>query len=423
MLRCRNAGVCLTALLGLGVYLTLLLVGVYDMPSVVRRSSLFTCRWPPEQEVALNAKGKRSSGRGATARPRPARLMIHQDADANYAPLLDITTAHHERYAARRGYTFDKYIGSLSGWPYPMLNRVWRLVEMVGKPFGWFVYMDADALVYDPRCAFEDLLENRSAARFAMLFCHDPMGRHGVRHHVNAGVFVANLRHPLIGPLACTWKRRLWWEAWRYQALTTRLYRRLVLGKPPEPCWAGRSKRPLDGATAQQPGPARTTAPGAAGLLYALEWSARAAQLAMRGCGATAGACQRLSACTFSIPDLEDQRILHDLLREFGPRYPSLYQAVPEELCTFNTMSGTLVRHVFGGSGAKARVVRMRWALNSSLAAHRSRKRGRVRGKGPRQEHSRGAEGGTSHGTSCVAMTRPRQRVGEQKRGVMGADR
>ena len=143
----------------------------------------------------------------------------------------------------------------------------------------------------------------------------------------------------------------------------------------------------------------------------------------MRGCGATAGACQRLSACAFSIPDLEDQRILHDLLRDFGPRYPSLYQAVPEELCTFNTMSGTLVRHVFGGSGAKARVVRMRWALNSSLAAHRSRKRGRVRGKGPRQEHSRGAEGGTSHGTSCVAMTRPRQRVGEQKRGVMGADR
>ena len=261
-------------MLAIAMYATLLLVGVYDMPAIIRGSSLFTCHWPRNKLQAQAAQ--------APGTLRPARLVIHQDADEYYAPLLQITTAHHRRYAARRGYVFDKYIGSLSGWPYPMLNRVWKLDEMVGKSFDWFVYVDADALVYDTRCSFEDLIVNRSAARVAMLFCHDPMGQRGVPHHINAGVFVANLRHPLIGPLACTWKRRLWWEAWRYRAVTTQLYRRLVLGKPPEPY-------------------------------------------------------------------LEDQRILHDLLREFGPQYPALYQVVPEDLCTFNTMSGTLVRHVFGG--------------------------------------------------------------------------
>lgn len=326
---CRSASICLTAVLVAGMYSTLLLVGVYDLPSVIRRSHLFTCSWPRELEMAA----------GRQQASRPTRLMIHQDADANYAPLLDITTAHHQRYAAHHGYVFDKYVGSLSGWPYPMLNRVWKLDEMVGKAFDWFVYVDADALVYDPRCAFEDLLENRSAARFAMLFCHDPMGQRGLRHHINAGVFVANLRHPLIGPLACTWKRRLWWEAWRYQALTTRFYRRLVLGKPPEPY-------------------------------------------------------------------LEDQRILQDLLREFGSQYPALYQAVPEELCTFNTISGTLVRHVFGTSGAKARTALMRRALNSSRTALHLRKGEKVgRARGPKQRED---------GNSCVAMRRARQNLARQ---------
>ena len=65
----------------------------------------------------------------------------------------------------------------------------------------------------------------------------------------------------------------------------------------------------------------------------------------------------------------------NDRLREVGPRYPSLDQVVREDACTFNTMSGTLVRHVFGGKGVEARMAAMRRALNSSRAA-RSQKSG-----------------------------------------------
>lgn len=244
-------------------YAAMLALAPSDVPALVRRSSLYSCPWPEHENAALTAA--RSASR------RQQRIMLYQDADANYAPLLNLTHNYHSRYARRLGYTFRTAVGSKSGFPYPTLNRVWALNEELANAQGpagrgrrkgkhdWFVYMDADALVYEPRCSVEALLRNRSASASALLLCHDPMGDKSVLWHVNAGVFVANLRHPLLRPLACTWRRRLHWEAWRRQALATRLFRRLVLGKAPQ-VW------------------------------------------------------------------VDDQRVLQEILAEYGPRYPSLAQ-------------------------------------------------------------------------------------------------
>ena len=193
-----------------------------------------------------------------------------------------MTRAVHVAYARRRGYELQDFFG-LAVPPFPLLTRVWRLNEAAASavlPHDWFVYLDADALVYDDRCTFEELIANRSGASYAALFCADPMGYRG--HHVNAGVFLANLNHPLAQPLACTWRRRLAWDAWRRDAAVIHLFHSLVLRRPPR------------------------------------RW-------------------------------VDDQRVLHGILEDFGPRYPSLYQAVPVDVCTFNGKGGTLVRHVFGG--------------------------------------------------------------------------
>ena len=169
--------------------------------------------------------------------------------------------------------------------------------------------------------------------RVAML-CHDPMGQRGVPHHINAGVFVANLRHPLIGPLACTWRRRLWWEAWRY-----RVRHNFTAAAP-----------------ANHPSLISRTS----------------------------------ASCTISAG--------------IRPAIPRTLPGRAEDLCTFNTMSGTLVRHVFGGPGVEARMARMRSTLNSSRAFLQMRareKRGRRARALNKQLH------GEEDANSCCDDERP----------------
>ena len=76
------------------------------------------------------------------------------------------------QYARQWGYAYNWSIGYKSGWPYAAISRVWALSEAADSAedkYDWFVHIDADALVWDPRCTFEDLIENRSAARNATL--------------------------------------------------------------------------------------------------------------------------------------------------------------------------------------------------------------------------------------------------------------
>ena len=282
-------------------YALLLAAGSYDMPLYIRHSPLYTCPWPD----SLERPSGLATARAADLR-RPVQLLIHQDADANYEPLLNATRKRHAQYARKWGYEFNWDIGFASGWPYAAINRVWALSSAADRPgkFDWFAYVDADALVWEERCTFEDLIRNRSAAANAMLLCHDPMGKKTVEWHVNSGVFLANLRHPLTRPLACTWRRRLWWDAWRRQALPSRLYRRYVLRLPPQDF-------------------------------------------------------------------LDDQRVLQEILHEFMPRYPSLAQVVAEDVCTFNLLSGTLVRHVFGSRGRAGKLKAMQQALRVLRSAKR----------------------------------------------------
>lgn len=291
---CRLAGACAALL-----YLAPLLVGPHDAPPLLRRSPLYSCAWPSPHEAARAAAG-------VARRRGPQRIALHRGADAHFAPLLQMTRATHEAYARRHGYDL------LDAPPVPGVDanhlRVYELSERAAAAVpahDWFAYLDADALVYDERCTFEGLIANRSARGFAALFCADPMGRRGHPWHVNSGVFVANLRHPLAGPLACTWRRRCAWEAWRRDAALTRLYERV--------------------AALVRRFPARRR-----------RW-------------------------------VDDQRALHDVLEDFGPRYPSLAQVVPVGACTFNGVGGTLVRHVFGGPmgprGRKGKLAAMRRAL------------------------------------------------------------
>ena len=207
MYLCRSILACL-AMLCMIVWTLLLAAGSHDMPLLIRHSPLYTCPWPNSLEIS-------GPSRASAGLQQPARLLIHQDADANYEPLLNVTRRRHTQYARKWGYVFNWDLGFASGYPYAGINRVWALSAAVDSPgaHDWFAHIDADALVWDERCTFEDLIRNRSAAANAMLLCHDPRGRRKVKWHVNSGVFLANLRHPLIRPLACTWRRRLWWEA------------------------------------------------------------------------------------------------------------------------------------------------------------------------------------------------------------------
>lgn len=213
--RCGPCKLLLAALLA--AYCVCLTVSVYSVPLALRRR-LFTC-----------GGGAVARSDAPTADAAPPHVLILQAADEQYAELLATSRAAHVRYAARHNYTFETKLGPVSGGvPYANLHRVWRLFdESEASPlrFDWLVYLDADALI-SGRDSFEALA--RANAAHALALCPGHKVPRGA-WDVNDGVFLANLRHPQTRQLACSWRRRAQWEAWRATSWLTGWYRTYVM--------------------------------------------------------------------------------------------------------------------------------------------------------------------------------------------------
>ena len=133
-------------------------------------------------------------------------LLILQTCDReNYLPMLQHTSLTVLEYIKRHGGNYETFIGLKRGvWPWhATFNRIYKLNDYIESGYkGWVLYMDADAYF----CGFDfDLLSYLSdKQKYAFV-----LAQSGVTSNywdINAGIFFANLGHPICVNIIRRWK-------------------------------------------------------------------------------------------------------------------------------------------------------------------------------------------------------------------------
>ena len=133
-------------------------------------------------------------------------LLILQTCDReNYLPMLQHTSLTVLAYIKRHGCNYETFIGLKRGvWPWhATFNRIYKLNDYIESGYkGWVLYMDADAYF----CNFDfDLLSYLSdKQKYAFVLAHTGITPN--YYDINAGVFFANLGHPVCVNIIRRWK-------------------------------------------------------------------------------------------------------------------------------------------------------------------------------------------------------------------------
>lgn len=141
-----------------------------------------------------------------TAPPSEADILFYQTAAGPiYEQMLAATEALHRAYCRANRLDYVTFTGVRRGYhPWQAtFNRVEMLHDLLEDGFrGWFVYLDADAVVRQPGFDLRRYLGKRKNAAL--------IAAPGGPEHwdINAGVFFLNLGHDLGQEIAARW-----WEA------------------------------------------------------------------------------------------------------------------------------------------------------------------------------------------------------------------
>jgi len=135
--------------------------------------------------------------------PTVADILLYQTASGTiYEQMLAATADCHGAYARANRLDFRTFIGVRRGFhPWQAtFNRIEMLRDLLDQGFrGWFVYLDADAVVVQSGFDLRRYLGKRSAA--ALIAAPG-----GSEHwNINAGIFFLNLGHALGRELAARW--------------------------------------------------------------------------------------------------------------------------------------------------------------------------------------------------------------------------
>lgn len=137
--------------------------------------------------------------------PTNADIVFYQTAaGAIYEEMLVATEGVHRAYARVNRLDYRAFIGVRRGFhPWQAtFNRIEMLHDLLTQGFrGWFVYLDADAVVVQPGFDLRRYLGKRKAAALIA-----PPG--GPEHwNINAGTLFLNLGHDLGREIAARWRR------------------------------------------------------------------------------------------------------------------------------------------------------------------------------------------------------------------------
>lgn len=121
-------------------------------------------------------------------------IQMFQSCDVRYAPMLQVVSEANRAYAKLHGYAYSATIENCSITPYTAnFNRFYLLRESILQGgYDWALWMDADAVVVDPRIKLESFIRDNSDK--LIIACR---GADKGDFDINNGVFFLNLKHPL----------------------------------------------------------------------------------------------------------------------------------------------------------------------------------------------------------------------------------
>jgi hypothetical protein len=131
-------------------------------------------------------------------------IFFQTAAGQPYEKMLEATDGLHRRYCLTNDADFRVSMAVRRGY-YPWqatFNRIVELGELADKGFdGWFVYLDADAVIVQPQFDLRRYLGKRERA----VLIAAPGGPEA--WNINAGVFFLNMGHPLGKQLVLSWRQ------------------------------------------------------------------------------------------------------------------------------------------------------------------------------------------------------------------------
>lgn len=120
--------------------------------------------------------------------------------------MLDATSQTAIEFCRQHGYAYESYVGVKRGFhPWQAaFNRIFQLQDLLQRrPSGWALYMDADAFIYDLAFDLSAYLSDKVdklAVMATIPGATQPW-------HINSGVLMLNLGHPLAGKLVGEWMK------------------------------------------------------------------------------------------------------------------------------------------------------------------------------------------------------------------------
>lgn len=137
-----------------------------------------------------------------------APILIFQTADnLKYAEMLEWSSKTVKEFVKGKDIEYATYVGIRRGeFPHhATFNRIYVLNDYLeaGRK-GWLLYMDADAYIYDLGFDLKGFLSSQKHSAF--LFARADSAENCPYWNVNAGVFFANLSHPICGAIIRQWK-------------------------------------------------------------------------------------------------------------------------------------------------------------------------------------------------------------------------
>ncbi len=148
-------------------------------------------------------------------------ILAQTAAGPDYEAMLAATAPVHRAFCAANDIDFRSFVGVRRGYhPWQAtLNRIEMLKDLLDAGWrGWFVYLDADALILQPEFDIRRFLGRREA--YALVAA--PGAPDAERWAINIGVFFLNLGHELGREIAMRW-----WEITR-QTLSEDMLRAAV---------------------------------------------------------------------------------------------------------------------------------------------------------------------------------------------------
>lgn len=175
--------------------------------------------WPQTLVERWLGKGRVADTAGAVTAPRTTVPVLKptsghsgatvvtfiQTADAfGYKDMLDCTARTVIEYCRRHGFAYESFVGIRRG-VYPWhatFNRIPMLQQMADEGYdGWVVYLDADAYIFQMDFDLRSYLAEKAGYAAVMT----PIPGQDVPWHINAGVFMINLGHPMGRRIVTLW--------------------------------------------------------------------------------------------------------------------------------------------------------------------------------------------------------------------------